>query len=53
MVLAHVEAMEAQPVVELGEREAIFILDCQRKTGAVVLIEDAKFHGKHPFESHR
>jgi len=50
MMLAHVETMEAQPVVKLGEREPVFILDCERKTGSVVLIEYAEFHGKHPFQ---
>ena len=47
-MLAHVEAMEAQAVVELGKRKPLFVLLCQRKAGAVVLIEDAKFHDEHP-----
>lgn len=43
------EAMEAQTVVELGEQKSILVLIRQRETGTVILIEDAKFHGEHPF----
>ena len=50
MMLAHVETMEAQAVVKLGKCESFFVLFCQREAGAVVLIEDAKFHDEHPFE---
>jgi hypothetical protein len=49
VVLAHVEAMEAQTVVKLDERKSILVLIRQRETGTVVLIEDAKFHDKHPY----
>jgi hypothetical protein len=45
------EPWSAQAVVELGEQKSILVLIRERQTGAVVLIEDAKFHGEHPFES--
>jgi hypothetical protein len=51
MMLAHVEAVKAQAVVKLGERKPLFVLLCEGETGAVVLIEDATIHDKHPFES--
>ena len=41
-MLAHVEGMEAQTVIELGEREPLLVLIRQRETGTVILIEDAK-----------
>ena len=47
-MLAHVEAMETQAVVELGEHKPLFVLLCERKARAVVLIEDTKFHDEHP-----
>jgi hypothetical protein len=48
VVLAHVEAMEAQTVVELGEQKPVLVLIRQREAGTVILIEDAKFHDEHP-----
>jgi len=47
-VLAHVEAVEAQTVVELRKRKPLFVLFGERKAGAVVLIEDTEFHVEHP-----
>ncbi len=48
VVLAHVEAVETHAVVEFGERQPVFVLLRQRKAGAVVLIENTKFHDEHP-----
>src|SRR6266403_1074161 len=43
VVLAHVEAVEAQTVVELRKPKPLFVLFSEREAGTVVLIEDAKF----------
>jgi len=43
MVLAHMEGMEAETVVELGELKPVLVLLRQRETGTVILIEDTNF----------
>ena len=47
-MLAHMEAMETQTIIELREQESVLVLIRQRETGTVILIEDAKFHDEHP-----
>jgi hypothetical protein len=50
-MLAHVEAVKAEAVIELCEREPLLVLLRERQAGAVVLIEDTELHDAHPFES--